>query len=258
MYDIFFLSYYEPQSDSNWHALKSRFPHAKRINGIKGIDIAHKKAADKSNTAMFYTVDADTCIDATWDFSFVPKDWDKQYLHLWYSRNPINKLEYGYGGVKLWPKQIVLDYKSPWLDFTTSVGNLKIHDQVISTTKFNVSPFETWKSAFREAAKLSIILKTNIDDKDSNDRLQTWLNVKDDSEDFADWCILGANNGQKYVDENYDISVLNDFDRLKNLFDTVYGPQQIKSIFSALKPISITKDYPPSNWPKNADDFNLS
>jgi len=37
MYDIIFISYNEPNADKNWLALKSRFPMAKRVHGIKGI-----------------------------------------------------------------------------------------------------------------------------------------------------------------------------------------------------------------------------
>ena len=37
MYDIIFISYNEPHADNNWNNLKTRFPYAKRVNGIKGI-----------------------------------------------------------------------------------------------------------------------------------------------------------------------------------------------------------------------------
>lgn len=50
MYDIVFISYNEPNAEKNWESLKQRFPSAKRVDGVKGIHEAHKKAAKK----MFY------------------------------------------------------------------------------------------------------------------------------------------------------------------------------------------------------------
>lgn len=222
MYDLFFISYFEPNSLENWQRLKSRFIHAKHISGVKGIDAAHKKAAQSSLTSMFYTVDADTIVHDHWDFSFNPTEYDKNYLHLWYSKNPVNDLEYGYGGIKLWPRKAVIEYQSPWLDFTTSVGNLKIIPTIISTTCFNVSEFETWKSAFRESLKLSINIDFNQNDSDSKQRLAAWLSVKNNVS-FADWSIKGAEDGVTYYNDKNDLSIVNDFSRLKKLFTEKYS-----------------------------------
>ena len=154
MYDLFFVSYEEPNADENWKLLKNKFPHARRIHGIKGIDCAHKACANESMTTMFWTVDGDTVLHNTATFSYKPPQWDQQYLHLWYSNNPVNNLRYGYGAVKLWPTKLVTNYSGLWLDFTSSVGNIKIIDETIATTAFNTSPYESWKSAFRESVKL--------------------------------------------------------------------------------------------------------
>ena len=63
MYDIVFISYKEPNADDNWEALKSRFPNAKRIHGVKGIHQAHIAAANKCFTKMFWIVDGDAMTD---------------------------------------------------------------------------------------------------------------------------------------------------------------------------------------------------
>ena len=59
MYDIIFVSYNEPNADKNYAALKSRFPTAKRVDGVKGIHQAHIAAAKKAFTKMFWVVDGD-------------------------------------------------------------------------------------------------------------------------------------------------------------------------------------------------------
>ena len=69
MYDIVFISYKELNADENWEVLKSRFPTAKRIHGVKGIHQAHIAAAKKCFTKMFWIVDADAIIMDDFDFN---------------------------------------------------------------------------------------------------------------------------------------------------------------------------------------------
>lgn len=218
MYDLFFVSYEEPNAQENWEGLVRRFPHAKRIHGIRGIDRAHKACASKAFTKMFWTVDGDTEVDDAWDFSYQPDKWDQDYLHVWYSQNPITGLPYGYGSVKLWPKKRVMQFQNPWLDFTSSVGGMKIIPDVIAVTRFNTSAFETWKSAFRECVKLMENLRIDPLDADSASRLSTWVNCPLGAE-FAEWCQIGASDGVKWHEANAgDLSMINDFEWLQMLF----------------------------------------
>ena len=48
MFDIFFISYQEPNADVNFAILQDRFPIAQRVHGVKGIHQAHKEAAKKA------------------------------------------------------------------------------------------------------------------------------------------------------------------------------------------------------------------
>jgi hypothetical protein len=218
MYDLFFVSYEEPNAEENWERLSRRFPHAKRIHGIKGIDNAHRTCAMRSFTKMFWTVDGDTVVDDDWDFSYQPTKWDQDYLHVWYSRNPITGLSYGYGSVKLWPKRRVMQFKDPWLDFTGSVGGMKIMSDPIAVTRFNTSPFETWKSAFRECVKLMENLHVDSNDTEAASRLLAWINCPLDAE-FSKWCQIGASDGMKWYQSNGgNLPLINDFDWLRKAF----------------------------------------
>jgi hypothetical protein len=222
MYDLFFVTYEEPNANLNWAKIKDRFPHAKRVHGIKGINEAHKHCATNSFTSMFWTVDGDTIVDDSWDFSYLPPEWDRTYLHLWYSRNPVNGLSYGYGSVKLWPKQQVLKHVGPWLDFTTSVGNIKIVEQTIATTMFNTSPFESWKSAFRECVKLDKNLKNNPADAESLARLTAWQYTVSGA-DFSKWCNFGAFDALLWgTQPTSHLAMINDFGWLKHKFSSLY------------------------------------
>jgi hypothetical protein len=221
-YDIFFISYNEEYADENWTKLKDRFPYAIRVDKILGIHNAHKKCALKSRTEMFYTVDADTIVDKNWSFTYQPRWYDKKYLHLWYTRNPVNGLEYGYGGIKLWPKDKVLSFDHPWIDFTAGVGDLKVMPDVISTTNFNTSPYSAWKSAFREGIKLQENIKKNPNDADSMQRFNTWSNVFLPVP-FSNWVKHGIEDSVKFFNKHYSsIDNINDFEWLKAYFTNSY------------------------------------
>ena len=139
MYDVFFLNYQEPMADTHWRALSRLLPSARRVSGVAGIHAAHRRCAELSTTRMFYVVDADNEV-IDFDFRFKPPPYDQGYVHLWFARNPVNELVYGWGGIKLFPKSLVLGLEGTPLDMTTSFP-LKIVPEVASITHFNTRLF---------------------------------------------------------------------------------------------------------------------
>jgi hypothetical protein len=55
--DFVYISYAEPNKEENWADLKNKVPHAKRVDGVKGFDNAHKAAARLAETQFFISVD---------------------------------------------------------------------------------------------------------------------------------------------------------------------------------------------------------
>lgn len=221
-YDIIFISYNEPQADENFVKLKARFPYAQRVQGIKGIHQAHIAAAKKAFTKMFWVVDADAQILDTFNFDHVVSEYDLENVHVWRSRNPINDLEYGYGGVKLLPKNLTQNMDTSKPDMTTSISSLfKAMPDVSNITAFNVDPFNTWKSAFRECVKLASKTIDRQDDIDTNYRLNVWCTRGIDRQ-FGREAIEGAVQGKQYGLENKDnieaLKMINDFDWLRERF----------------------------------------
>ena len=221
-YDIIFISYNEPQADENFARLKARFPYAQRVQGIKGIHQAHIAAAKKAFTKMFWVVDADAQILDTFNFDHVVSEYDLENVHVWRSINPINDLEYGYGGVKLLPKSLTqnMDVSKP--DMTTSISSLfKAMPEISNITAFNVDAFNTWKSAFRECVKLASKTIDRQDDTDTNYRLNVWC-TRGIDRPFGREAIEGAVQGKQYGLENKDnneaLKMINDFDWLRERF----------------------------------------
>jgi len=214
--DIIFISYDEINAEDHFLLLQEKHPYVKRVQGIKGIPAAHKEAARIAKTSNFYTIDADTIVDDNFDFSYVPEKWDKDFIHLWYARNAVNDLEYGWGGIKLWPRKILKVAGNSEMDFTTSIlglGKLKIHQDVASVSCFNSTPFETWRSAFREAVKLS-----RIDTEEAAQRLRIWCTVGEERP-YGTYCIQGANCGKMFAEGGLGLDRINDFDWLKEEYD---------------------------------------
>jgi hypothetical protein len=222
MYDIVFISYGEPNAEANWERLKKRFPLAKRVKDVKGIHQAHIAAAKKCFTKMFWVVDGDAEIVDDFNFDHEVSEYDLDVVHVWRSRNPINDLEYGYGGVKLLPRRLTLDMDITKPDMTTSISTkFKAMEQVSNITAFNTDPFNTWKSAFRECVKLASKVIDGQVDEETEIRLMTWCTYAD-KRPFNDWAFLGAEDGKMYgmqkAGDMEALSKINDFEWLHEFF----------------------------------------
>ena len=222
-YDIVYLSYNEPFADENYQKLLEKVSDAKRVRDVKGIFNAHKVASEIVDTDMFYVVDADAEIVEDFEFDYYAEPWDRETVHVWKSRNPVNDLEYGYGGVKLFPTKLLRQANHWNIDFTTSVSDkFRIMDKVSNYTTFNTDPFNTWKSAFRECVKLSSNIINRSIEEENNIRLDTWCTVGKDRH-MGEFALLGANSGKQYGEKFHDqqdkLNLINDFDWLKTKFE---------------------------------------
>ena len=223
IFDIIFLGYDETYADINYQKLKDKFPRTKRIIGIKGIYEAHKAAALIARSDMFYVVDADAEILPTFNFDYQPPSFDRQSVHVWHSYNPVNNLEYGYGGIKLFPTKLLLSYEGDPIDFTTNISNsFKIIPEVSNITKFNTDPFSAWRSAFRECVKLSSKIIPNQNNTETEHRLSVWCSEGEDKE-FGNFVIEGAKKGRDFgstfKDQPKMLRLINDFNWLEKQFN---------------------------------------
>lgn len=212
-YDIVFLSYKEAGSTTAYERLTARFD-ATWVKDIKGIFNAHKEAANRVKSDMFWVVDADADISEDFDFSYIPDVYDEEVVHVWASKNPVTGEEYGYGGVKLFNRQQILDATSWGLDFTTGLSKrFKAMPEISCITRFNTDAFSTWRSAFRECVKLTL-----SNDPDSETRLNSWLNPQVYA-DFVEDAIKGAEQGKEFALTNNnnpsELNKINDYDWLE-------------------------------------------
>jgi hypothetical protein len=216
--DCVYLSYDEPQKEEFWIKIKNMVPWAKRVDGVKGSDAAHKAAGEASDTERFILIDGDNMPEESFfniQLDFTDKDEKfKQAQFRWKAVNIINGLRYGNGGMSSWTKTYVREMKthehqtegdvSRIADFCLdSKDNLywAMHD-CYSTTYPNYTPFQAWRAGFREGVKMSLNrgarptvdeFKETVATRNLNN-LTIWHNVGRDVEN-GEWAIYGARLG---------------------------------------------------------------
>ena len=205
--------------DDNHKQMLERLPEGTlHVKDVDGIFEAHQQAARLATTDLFYVVDADAEVVEDFDFSYYPDVYDQEVVHVWHSKNPVTGDEYGYGGVKLFNRQQILDATTWGMDFTTGLSSrFKVIPTVACVTKFNTDAYSTWRSAFRECVKLA-----TSRDPDATQRLGAWLHPVPDA-DFRHEAKLGAEQGNDYAGKHQnDINALqkiNDYEWLRSIYD---------------------------------------
>ena len=223
MFDVVYISYKEPDKEQRFSRLKKIIPFIKRVDNIQGIHNAHIKAAELSDTKMFYVIDGDADIVPSFNFD---ENFKQNYnvcydtVYVWQSINPINNLIYGYGGVKLLPKKLVLEMDKNTNDMTTSISkNFCVVEQISNITCFNTDKFSTWRSAFRECAKLASKTIERQVNNETEERLKTWTTVGHDRP-YGRYALAGATAGMEFgLSRGSDLGLINDFDWLKKQFN---------------------------------------
>lgn len=172
---------------------------------------------------MFWVVDGDARLKDDFKFDYIASEWDLDAVHVWRCQNPINFLEYGYGGVKLLPRQLTIDMDVTNLDMTTSISDkFFAHEEISNVTAFNTDPFNTWKSAFRECVKLSSKIIRGQIDEETEMRLMVWCN-EGMGKPNGDYAMAGARAGKFYGEAfkgNTEVLFkINDYAWLKEKFD---------------------------------------
>ena len=197
--DIVFLSYDELNAEENYKIISDRFPRTKRVHGVEGMDNALKEAARQSDTEWYYAVFAKTALHEDFDFSFKPDRFQEPKHYIFHAKNMMNGLEYGHMGIVLYNKNIILGMTDDFgIDYTMSAEH-EVIPTVSANAVFNSSPYQTWRTAFRECSKLAQF-NAETPSIDSEYRLDVWTTQA--KGEYNEWCLNGANDGVEYYKQN--------------------------------------------------------
>ncbi len=239
--DCIYLSYDEPQKEEFWLKIKNMVPWARRVDGVKGSDAAHKAAAEASDTERFILIDGDNMPDLEFFnlvLDFTGKDESyKKAQYRWRAINSINGLRYGNGGMSSWTKEYVMNMKTHeasdgndthTVDFCLDYQNSlywSMYD-CYSTTYPNQTPFQAWRAGFREGVKMCLLggKKPTIEEfkqipTRNLDNLTIWHNVGIDASNGI-WAIYGSRLGTYMTMlTDWDPKEVQWFDNFPKLFD---------------------------------------
>ena len=237
--DCIYLTYDEPTAEENWVKIKNMVPWARRVDGVKGSDAAHKAAAQASDTERFILVDGDNIPDPaffnlTLEFPTVEYE---QAVFRWRARNHINGLMYGNGGLSSWTQEFVQNMRTheatdgrteTQVEFCFDPLYWAMHD-CYSTTYPNGSARHAWRAGFREGVKMCLnkgARPTVAEFRDrvhqrNLDHLTIWHNVGADV-DYGLWAIAGSRMGTYMTMlTDWDHRLVQSFDALEELWSTV-------------------------------------
>jgi hypothetical protein len=241
--DCIYLTYDEPQREEFWVKIRNMIPWAKRVDGVKGSDAAHKAAGEASDTERFILIDGDNIPDAEFfnlALEFPTEEYERAVFR-WRARNHINGLMYGNGGISSWTKQFVANMRTheatdgrteTEVEFCFDPLYWPMYD-CYSTTYPNGSPFHAWRAGFREGVKMCLdkgARPTVADFKDKVHRrnlehLTVWHNIGADV-DHGEWAMAGARQGTYMTMlTNWDYRDVQNFDALAELWKTVETSQ---------------------------------
>jgi hypothetical protein len=139
-------------------------PWARRVDGVKGSDAAHKAAAAVSETERFILIDGDNMPDPEFFNSTLElpdAQWESAVFR-WRARNHVNGLMYGNGGLSSWTRTFVNNMRTheatdgrteTEIEFCFDPLYWAMHD-CYSTTYPNGSAFHAWRAGFREGVKM--------------------------------------------------------------------------------------------------------
>lgn len=234
--DCIYLTYDEPKKEEFWVQIQNLVPWAKRVDGVKGSDAAHKAAADASDTERFILIDGDNLPDPSFFNQQLSLDsTNGDCVFRWRARNAINGLMYGNGGLSSWTKDFVYNMRTHEASDGTdeTLVEFCFHPRYwamadcYSTTYPNGSPFQAWRAGFREGVKMCLDrgTKPSITEFESRvvsrnfDNLAIWQSVGHDVENGS-WAIYGARLGTYYTMlTDWDYTNVQWFDALAEIWD---------------------------------------
>jgi hypothetical protein len=271
--DCIYLSYDEPQKEEFWVRVRNMVPWAKRVDGVKGSDAAHKAAAELSDTERFILIDGDNLPDESFfnlTLEYHNEDWEHA-VYRWRARNHVNGLMYGNGGLSSWTRKFVANMKThentdgrdeTVIEFCFDPLYWPMHD-CYSTTYPNGSPKHAWRAGFREGVKMCLDRgrkPSTVEFKDrvhrrNLDHLSIWQNIGLDVDQGA-WAIAGARMGTyKTMLTDWDYREVQWFDALDALWESVAATDSAEIIQRYAEPLQTQLDLPMSVMMPNQSKF---
>lgn len=192
-FPVFFLSNGETNAEENWKHLKRVCPRSERVDGISPRREAFLRCAELANdAAYFFVVTGKNKVTDPSVFDYVPDDSVPDSHIMFQARNMSNGLEYGHMALGCYNTKIIKNTPVNFGLDLTEYGKIYPIPLTVSQAHFATTPYEAWRTAFREVVKLTL-KDTDL----SRDWLHAWRSYAEG--DHADWVLCGAADGHTYA-----------------------------------------------------------
>jgi hypothetical protein len=210
---IVFISNGEHSAESNYAYLLdssyNRNNRVYRVDGVNGRVAAYHAAARMSTTPWFFAVFAKLRVSMNFDWNWQPDRMQQPKHYIFHAHNPVNGLEYGHQAMIAYNRDLVLANPGIGLDFTLDSAH-EVVPVNSGTAWYTDTPWQAWRTAFREAVKL----QASLPDVESEYRLNAWLSEGAGEVKNAEWSRWGAEDAVEYYNE-----VGGDFAALKKSYE---------------------------------------
>ena len=271
--DCIYLTYDEPQKEEFWVRIRNMVPWARRVDGVRGSDAAHKAAAAASDTERFILIDGDNIPDMHFfnqTLDMVNDNYGSAVFR-WRARNHINGLMYGNGGLSSWTRTFINNMRThensdgrdeTVVEFCFDDLYWPMHD-CYSTTYPNGSPKHAWRAGFREGVKMCLDQGRKPSISEFRDRVQRrnldhltiWHNVGRDVEHGA-WAMAGARQGTYMTMlTSWDYREVQWFDALEALWQQAENNDPDSTIIELQDILKTQLDLPMCDMTARASQF---
>jgi len=194
--DIVFIANGEPNAFDHWIRLINetgyRPNRVVQVSNINGRVAAYHAAALAAKTPWFFAVFAKLEVADRFDWSWQPDRMQQPKHYIFHALNPVNGLVYGHQAMIAYNRDLVLANTGTGLDFTLDSAH-EVVPVLSGVARYNVSPWVTWRTAFREVIKLC-----GSPDVESQYRLKQWLATPRTNVENWAWSVWGAEDAVEY------------------------------------------------------------
>lgn len=194
--DIIFISNGEPCAQENYDHLLDVLANSSAPNSVTWVKDVNGRVASQhvaaklSNTSWYFLINAKLKVDPGFDWGWQPDRLQMPKHYIFMAKNPVNDLIYGHQAIVANNKLLTLQTNMSGLDFTMDSPHAVV-DLLSGVSMYNIDPWTTWRTAFRESVKL-----INAGDTESMIRLEAWTGVGNGH--YGEWSIKGACDGVEY------------------------------------------------------------
>jgi hypothetical protein len=169
-FDVFFISYDEPNAEVNFDCLLDKFKESKRIEGIDGTSNAYAEVFKQATTDFVYIVEGDNFVLDTFKFTEPVDD----NIHAWPCINRSTQTNSFNGGIKLFPVEPMKTHSFNKVDVLLGIDYPCFYEEIAgSVHAFDTDEVHTVSHTIKQYLRLSMM--KNVGEPGIDEEWNRWI-----------------------------------------------------------------------------------